>query len=68
MTRDRPSRRPISLLESVGSREFTTHETGRPLAWFKESTPGSSTGYESFGAAIDGFSDINVEGNAREER
>lgn len=46
----------------------TTHDTGRALAWFKESTPGSKTGYELSEAATDGFSDISVDGNAREER
>lgn len=68
MTRDRPKLWSKSLLVSAGGRGSTTHETGRPLAWFNESTPGSRTGYESAEAATDGSCDINVEGNAREER
>lgn len=66
--RDKPSFCPEPLLEPVGGKGSTTHETGRPLAWFNESTPGSRTGYESVEAVTDGSCDINVEGNAREER
>ena len=68
MTRDKPSCCPKPLLGSMRGRGSTTHDTGRPLAWFKESTPGSKTGYESLEAAMDGFSDISADGNAREER
>ena len=68
MTRDRPSCCPRPPLESVVGRGSTTHETGFPLAWLKESTPGSRIGYEYLEGVTDGLSDINVDGNAREER
>ena len=68
MERDRFRRRPKPGLGSLGTEGDIIHETGRPLPWFRESTPGNRTGYESFEAETDGFSDIKVEGNALEER
>ena len=52
-----------------GGEVVTSHETGCPRAWFKQSRIGSKIGYEvSDGEVFDGDVESNEEGKARDDR
>lgn len=53
-----------------GGWEVTTHETGCPRAWLRQSRMGRRTGYDVLEVVIvfDGFGDRRLDGNARDDR
>lgn len=54
----------------VGGWDVTTHETGWPRAWLRQSRIGSRTGYDDASEVIvlEGLGERRLDGKAREER
>ena len=58
---------PVSLVSFVFGYE-TTHDTGCPRPWFRESIPGRRIGLVEGEDSNEGVRDRRVEGKARDER